>query len=75
MGIVGSGVVAQGAWSLAAIVDLHVWQIGPGQILAIVSIVSDRPKTPQHYREIFQEHEELRHITIEIQPCRAVAND
>ena len=52
----------------AAIVDLHVWQLSPGNFSAIVSIVSEAPRTPEHYRELFKEHEELRHVTIEI--CR-----
>jgi len=49
------------------ITDLHVWQVGVGQFSAIVSIAAKEPKTPEHYREIFREHEELRHVTIEIQ--------
>jgi len=53
----------------AAVTDLHVWQVGAGQFSAIVSIVADEPRTPAHYREIFREHEELRHVTIEINPC------
>jgi len=50
-----------------AITDLHVWQVGAGQFSAIVSIAAREPKTPEHYRELFREHEELRHVTIEIQ--------
>jgi cation diffusion facilitator family transporter len=98
MGIVGSAVVAQWAWSLlgatsmilldrtpetdlsdeirqavecdedTAITDLHVWQVGAGQFSAIVAIAAREPKTPEHYRELFREHEELRHVTVEIQP-------
>lgn len=51
-----------------AITDLHVWQVGVGQFYAMVSIAARQPKTPEHYRELFREHEELRHVTIEIQP-------
>jgi cation diffusion facilitator family transporter len=58
----------------AAVTDLHVWQIGAGQFSAIVSIVAQQPKTPEHYREIFREHEELRHVTIEVQQCRPGAS-
>ena len=53
-----------------AITDLHVWQLGAGQFSAIISIAAREPKTPEHYREIFREHPELRHVTIEIQPYR-----
>ncbi|HEY4990182.1 MAG TPA: cation diffusion facilitator family transporter, partial [Opitutaceae bacterium] len=53
------------------ITDLHVWQVGVGQFSATVSIVARDPRTPEHYRKIFSEHEELRHVTIEI--CKADA--
>jgi len=53
-----------------AITDLHVWQIGAGQFSAIVSIAARQPKTPEHYRALLREHEELRHVTIEVHPCR-----
>jgi cation diffusion facilitator family transporter len=50
----------------AAITDLHVWQVGVGQFYAIISIAARRPRTPAHYRDLFSEHEELRHVTVEI---------
>jgi cation diffusion facilitator family transporter len=50
------------------ITDLHVWQVGAGQFSAIVSMVARQPKPPEYYHELFREHEELRHVTIEIQP-------
>ncbi len=50
------------------VTDLHVWQIGVGQFSATVSILAREPRTPEHYRRILSEHEELRHVTIEI--CR-----
>ncbi len=53
------------------IVDLHVWQVGVGQFSAIVSIAAENPKTPGYYRKKFKEHEELRHVTIEIHPVAA----
>jgi len=53
-----------------AIADLHIWQVGVGQFSAIVSIAAKHPKTPEYYRERLREHEELRHVTIEIHPHR-----
>jgi Co/Zn/Cd efflux system component len=35
----------------AEIVDLHIWQLGPGHHGAIVSILTDRPHAPSYYRE------------------------
>jgi cation diffusion facilitator family transporter len=50
----------------AAITDLHIWQVGLGQFYAIVSIAARDPKTPEHYRKLFSEHDELKHVTVEI---------
>jgi cation diffusion facilitator family transporter len=51
------------------VTDLHIWPVGVGRYSAIVSIVAKEPRTPEYYRQIFSEHEELGHVTIEI--CRA----
>jgi cation diffusion facilitator family transporter len=51
------------------VADLHIWPVGVGRYSAIVSIVAKEPRTPEYYRRIFGEHEELGHVTIEI--CRA----
>jgi cation diffusion facilitator family transporter len=50
------------------VTDLHIWQVGVGQFSAVVCIEAKEPRTPEYYRKIFSEHEELRHVTIEI--CR-----
>jgi cation diffusion facilitator family transporter len=52
------------------VTDLHVWQVGTGKYAAIVSIVAHEPKSSDEYREMFREHKELVHITIETQHCR-----
>jgi Co/Zn/Cd efflux system component len=51
------------------ITDLHIWQIGSGKFAAIVSIVAHQPKSSDAYRELFREHEELAHVTVEVQHC------
>ena len=33
------------------VADLHVWAVGPGIHAAIISIVTDKPETPEHYRK------------------------
>jgi cation diffusion facilitator family transporter len=48
------------------IADLHVWQVSTGKFAAIVSIVGSNPKSPEAYREMFREHEELVHVTVEV---------
>lgn len=53
------------------VTDLHVWQVGTGKFAAIVSIVAHQSKSSDEYRELLREHEELVHLTIETQHCRA----
>ena len=49
------------------IVDLHVWQLGPGHHGAIISISDTDPKPVSAYRERLEELHELTHVTIEVQ--------
>jgi cation diffusion facilitator family transporter len=49
--------------------DLHIWQVGAGKFAAIVCIVGHKPKPAEVYRELFREHEELVHVTVEVQRC------
>lgn len=49
------------------IVDLHVWQLGPGHHGAIVSILSTAPQPVAEYRRRLADLPELSHVTIEVQ--------
>ena len=51
------------------VVDLHIWAIGPNIYNAIISIVTDSPKQPDHYRKLLPNDLGLVHTTIEIQKC------
>jgi cation diffusion facilitator family transporter len=51
------------------ITDLHIWQIAAGKFAAIISIVAHDPKSSDAYRALFREHEELAHVTVEVQHC------
>ena len=55
----------------SVITDLHVWQVGVGKFAAIVSVVAHHPKTPEEYRQALKIHEELVHVTVEVQTCTA----
>lgn len=59
--------IEEGTTDLVA--DLHVWRVGPGQIAALVSIVSDEPKPPEHYRGLMECRGRLAHVTIEVNEC------
>jgi len=51
------------------IADLHVWQLAVNKFAAVISIVAHAPKTPADYKELLREHEELVHVTIEVNHC------
>ena len=51
------------------ITDLHIWQIGVKKFAAIISVVAHEPKTPAAYKEPLKEHQELVHVTVEVQTC------
>ena len=51
----------------AEIVDLHVWQLGPGHHGAIVSLLADHPKAPSYYREKLAAIHDLSHVTVEVE--------
>ncbi|HEV2248567.1 MAG TPA: CDF family Co(II)/Ni(II) efflux transporter DmeF [Terriglobia bacterium] len=64
--VIREGIEADGD---SKITDLHIWQLGAGKFAAIVSLVAHEPKTPKEYRAALRIHEELVHITVEVQVC------
>lgn len=52
------------------IADLHLWQVAINKFAAIISVVAHEPKSPQSYKELLRKHEELVHITVEVNVCR-----
>ncbi len=48
------------------VADLHVWSIGPGLLAASLTIVSDQPEPPDHYKALLQEAAGLAHTTVEV---------
>lgn len=53
----------------AAVVDLHVWRVGPGKFACIVGLVAADPLPPDEYKRRVQVHEELAHVTVEVHRC------
>jgi len=51
------------------ITDLHIWQVGVNKFAAIISVVAHHPKTPAEYRQALKIHEELVHVSVEVQLC------
>lgn len=48
------------------IIDLHIWQLGPGHHGAIISILSADPKPVTEYRKRLEAVHQLAHVTIEV---------
>jgi len=51
------------------IADLHLWRLAPGHCAAIVSIVSDEPAAPEHYKAKLSDIAGLSHVTVEVHRC------
>jgi cation diffusion facilitator family transporter len=49
--------------------DLHLWRLGPGHRAAVISIVSDHPKSPQEHKARLADLPGLSHVTIEVLRC------
>jgi cation diffusion facilitator family transporter len=50
----------------AEIADLHVWRVGKGKYACILSLATDNEVSPEYFKERLSIHEELVHISIEI---------
>jgi cation diffusion facilitator family transporter len=50
----------------AEISDLHVWRVGKGKYACILSLVTGGDATPEFFRQQLKVHEELVHITVEV---------
>ncbi len=46
--------------------DLHVWRVGRNKYACVVALVSDTEASPECYRQAIGIHEELVHITVEV---------
>lgn len=51
------------------IADLHLWSIGPGIHAAAIVVVSDQPRSPDHYRRLIPPDLHVVHATVEVQRC------
>lgn len=49
--------------------DLHVWRVGSYHLSAIISIVTHYPKSPDHYKKLLSDYNEMAHVTVEVNPC------
>ena len=54
----------------AAICDLHVWRVGKGKYACILALVTDGHADPEVFKRQLRIHEELVHITVEVNSGR-----
>lgn len=47
--------------------DLHVWRVGKGKYACILHVATATPVPPAYFRELLGIHEELVHITVEVE--------
>jgi cation diffusion facilitator family transporter len=50
----------------AKLCDLHVWRVGKGKYACILSLATDNEVSPEYFKRQLSIHEELVHISIEI---------
>jgi len=49
--------------------DLHLLRVGLNEFAVVVSVVTDEARTPEDYKERLRQHEELAHVTVEVNRC------
>ena len=49
--------------------DIHVWRVGSHHLSAIISIVTHYPKTPEYYKSLLEDYDEISHVTVEVNKC------
>ena len=54
--------------------DLHLWRVGPSHFGAIISVVTDSPRDPEHYKRLLRRFDDLAHTTVEVHRCPARAS-
>lgn len=51
------------------VADQHLWRVGPGHYAAVVTVVSDHPQAPSHYKARLAGLCGLSHVSVEVEPC------
>jgi cation diffusion facilitator family transporter len=49
--------------------DLHLLRVGLNEFAVVASVVTDVPRSPEDYKARIRQHEELAHVTIEVNKC------
>lgn len=57
----------------AELLDLHLWQVGQGKYACLLSLLTTEEGSADYFKRRLAEHEELVHITIEVNPLLPLA--
>lgn len=52
----------------AELLDLHLWQVGQGKYACLLSLLTTAEGSADYFKRRLAEHEELVHITVEVNP-------
>ncbi|HEJ2753618.1 TPA: CDF family iron/cobalt efflux transporter AitP [Pseudomonas aeruginosa] len=57
----------------AELLDLHLWQVGRGKYACLLSLLTTEEGSADYFKRRLAEHEELVHITVEVNPLLPLA--
>ncbi|WP_074247217.1 CDF family iron/cobalt efflux transporter AitP [Pseudomonas aeruginosa] len=57
----------------AELLDLHLWQVGQGKYACLLSLLTTEEGSAGYFKRRLAEHEELVHITVEVNPLLPLA--
>ncbi|HEJ6064801.1 TPA: CDF family iron/cobalt efflux transporter AitP [Pseudomonas aeruginosa] len=57
----------------AELLDLHLWQVGQGKYACLLSLLATEEGSADYFKRRLAEHEELVHITVEVNPLLPLA--
>ncbi|EOV0890046.1 TPA: CDF family iron/cobalt efflux transporter AitP [Pseudomonas aeruginosa] len=57
----------------AELLDLHLWQVGQGKYACLLSLLTTEEGSADYFKRHLAEHEELVHITVEVNPLLPLA--
>jgi cation diffusion facilitator family transporter len=49
--------------------DLHVWKVGKSRYACLLSVTTASEATPEYFRSLLKAHEEIVHVTVEVNPA------
>jgi hypothetical protein len=49
--------------------DLHLVRVGNREYAVVLTVVSENPQSPDYYKDLIRFHEELVHISVDVNTC------